>query len=75
MWLSFRPAAKGRARRRSGRPASAPDPDSRAAPAEATSEGFDCPVLPSYVFLASDEGRHCEGQCISPNGGDVFLQG
>ncbi len=30
-------------------------------------------IAPSYVFLASDDGRHYQGQCISPNGGDVFL--
>jgi 3-oxoacyl-[acyl-carrier protein] reductase len=30
-------------------------------------------IVPSYVFLASDDGRHYQGQCISPNGGDVFL--
>lgn len=30
-------------------------------------------IAPSFVFLASDEGRHYQGQCISPNGGDVFL--
>ena len=30
-------------------------------------------IVPSYVFLASEEGRHYQGQCISPNGGDVFL--
>lgn len=30
-------------------------------------------IAPSYVFLASAEGRHYQGQCISPNGGDVFL--
>jgi 3-oxoacyl-[acyl-carrier protein] reductase len=29
--------------------------------------------VPSYVFLASDEARHYQGQCISPNGGDIFL--
>ncbi len=32
-------------------------------------------IAPSYVFLASEDGRHFQGQCISPNGGDVFLQG
>lgn len=30
-------------------------------------------IVPSYVFLASEDGRHYQGQCISPNGGDVFL--
>ena len=30
-------------------------------------------IVPSYVFLASDEARHYQGQCISPNGGDTFL--
>ncbi|MEZ5497997.1 MAG: 3-oxoacyl-ACP reductase family protein [Steroidobacteraceae bacterium] len=30
-------------------------------------------IVPSYVFLASEAGRHYQGQCISPNGGDVFL--
>lgn len=30
-------------------------------------------IAPSYVFLASAAGRHYQGQCISPNGGDVFL--
>ncbi len=30
-------------------------------------------IVPSYVFLASDEARHYQGQCISPNGGDAFL--
>jgi 3-oxoacyl-[acyl-carrier protein] reductase len=30
-------------------------------------------IVPSYVFLASDDGRHYQGQCISPNGGDQFL--
>jgi 3-oxoacyl-[acyl-carrier protein] reductase len=30
-------------------------------------------IAPSYVFLASDAGRHYQGQCISPNGGDMFL--
>lgn len=30
-------------------------------------------IAPSYVFLASSDGDHFQGQCISPNGGDVFL--
>lgn len=30
-------------------------------------------IAPSYVFLASDDARHFQGQCISPNGGDYFL--
>ncbi len=30
-------------------------------------------VTGSYVFLASDAAEHIRGQCISPNGGDVFL--
>jgi 3-oxoacyl-[acyl-carrier protein] reductase len=30
-------------------------------------------IVPAYVFLASDEARHFHGQCLSPNGGDVFL--
>ncbi|MEM7281885.1 MAG: SDR family NAD(P)-dependent oxidoreductase [Pseudomonadota bacterium] len=30
-------------------------------------------IVPSYVFLASDESSHYQGQCLSPNGGDVFL--
>jgi len=30
-------------------------------------------VTPSYVFLASPEAKHMVGQCISPNGGEVFL--
>jgi len=30
-------------------------------------------VVPAYLFLASDEARHVVGQCVSPNGGDVFL--
>ena len=30
-------------------------------------------IIGSYVFLASDEARHYQGQCLSPNGGDVFL--
>lgn len=30
-------------------------------------------IVPSYVLLASSAGRHYQGQCLSPNGGDVFL--
>ena len=30
-------------------------------------------IVPSYVFLASEGAAHIQGQCISPNGGDVFL--
>ncbi|MEO0580214.1 MAG: SDR family oxidoreductase, partial [Pseudomonadota bacterium] len=30
-------------------------------------------IVPTYILLASDEGRHYQGQCLSPNGGDVFL--
>ena len=30
-------------------------------------------IVPSYVFLASEESSHYQGQCLSPNGGDVFL--
>jgi 3-oxoacyl-[acyl-carrier protein] reductase len=30
-------------------------------------------IVPSYVFLASNGARHYQGQCLSPNGGDVFL--
>lgn len=30
-------------------------------------------IAPSYVFLASSDGDHFQGQCISPNGGDVLL--
>lgn len=30
-------------------------------------------ITPAYVFLASDESSHFQGQCLSPNGGDVFL--
>jgi len=30
-------------------------------------------IVPSYVFLAGEGGRHYQGQCLSPNGGDVFL--
>jgi len=30
-------------------------------------------IVPTYVFLASDESRYFQGQCLSPNGGYVFL--
>ena len=30
-------------------------------------------IVPSYVFLASDESSHFQGQTLSPNGGDAFL--
>jgi 3-oxoacyl-[acyl-carrier protein] reductase len=30
-------------------------------------------IVPAYVFLASDESNHFQGQCLSPNGGDLFL--
>ena len=30
-------------------------------------------IAPTYVFLASSAGDHFVGQCLSPNGGDVFL--
>jgi len=30
-------------------------------------------IVPTYVFLASDGAKHFQGQCLSPNGGDVFL--
>jgi 3-oxoacyl-[acyl-carrier protein] reductase len=30
-------------------------------------------IAPSYVFFASQGARHYQGQCLSPNGGDVFL--
>jgi len=30
-------------------------------------------IAPAYVFLASADGDHFQGQCISPNGGDHFL--
>ena len=30
-------------------------------------------IVPSYVFLASEAGRHFQGQVLSPNGGDHFL--
>lgn len=30
-------------------------------------------IVGSYLFLASDAAAHFRGQCLSPNGGDVFL--
>ena len=30
-------------------------------------------IVPAYVFLASEEAGFVQGQCISPNGGDMFL--
>lgn len=30
-------------------------------------------IVPTYVFLASREARHYQGQTLSPNGGDQFL--
>lgn len=30
-------------------------------------------IAPTYVFLASEDARHYQGQCLSPNGGDLFL--
>lgn len=30
-------------------------------------------IVPAYVFLASEDARHFVGQCLTPNGGDVFL--
>lgn len=30
-------------------------------------------IVPTYLFLASEDAKHIQGQCISPNGGDVFL--
>jgi 3-oxoacyl-[acyl-carrier protein] reductase len=30
-------------------------------------------IVPAYIFLASDDAINFQGQCISPNGGDVFL--
>ena len=30
-------------------------------------------IIGAYLFLASDAANHMRGQCISPNGGDVFL--
>tara|TARA_B100001741_G_C16438469_1_gene544458 strand:+ start:38 stop:793 length:756 start_codon:yes stop_codon:yes gene_type:complete len=30
-------------------------------------------IVGTYLFLASDAASHYRGQCLSPNGGDVFL--
>jgi 3-oxoacyl-[acyl-carrier protein] reductase len=30
-------------------------------------------IVGSYLFLASKQASHYQGQCLSPNGGDVFL--
>ena len=30
-------------------------------------------IVGAFLFLASDEAAHFRGQCLSPNGGDVFL--
>ena len=30
-------------------------------------------IVPTYVFLASGDGHHFQGQSLSPNGGDQFL--
>lgn len=30
-------------------------------------------IVPTYVFLAAEESSHFQGQCLSPNGGDMFL--
>ncbi len=30
-------------------------------------------IVGTYLFLASDSSSHFRGQCLSPNGGDVFL--
>ncbi len=30
-------------------------------------------IVPAYVMLAGAAGRHFQGQCLSPNGGDYFL--
>lgn len=30
-------------------------------------------IVGAFVFLASDSAAHFRGQCLSPNGGDVFL--
>ena len=29
-------------------------------------------IVPTYTFLASEDGRHFQGQTLSPNGGDQF---
>lgn len=43
----------------------------RALPSQRLGELGD--IVPSYVFLASDEARHMVGQCLSPSGGSVML--
>lgn len=30
-------------------------------------------IIGTFIFLASDSAAHFRGQCLSPNGGDVFL--
>lgn len=30
-------------------------------------------IVGTFIFLASDDAAHFRGQCLSPNGGDVFL--
>lgn len=30
-------------------------------------------IVGAFIFLASDDAAHFRGQCLSPNGGDVFL--
>lgn len=30
-------------------------------------------IVGTFIFLASDSAAHFRGQCLSPNGGDVFL--
>lgn len=30
-------------------------------------------IVGTYIFLASEQASHYHGQCLSPNGGDVFL--
>ena len=30
-------------------------------------------IVGTYLFLVSDAASHYRGQCLSPNGGDVFL--